>query len=180
MFAFITTQRKGLNSQKQVIYHIHDMFSTFFETHASWAVVHYAHQSLRSAAQIYNVPHPLTHLSTYQNCGHEILRDRVFIIWQPPRGGNDDYDNENENSIWAIFSENPILHIQIFVVLQNCTVCFTRRLFSYKKCHCEISCTKSLYCSWLLLEKEGLKDHILSQKTPPNQQNLVPREYNIL
>ena len=74
--------QKGQNSQKQEqdIYHTHHMFSTSFETHASWALAHYAHHSLHSAAQMYAVPHPLTHPSTYHDCGLEILSNLFWKI----------------------------------------------------------------------------------------------------
>jgi len=58
MFVFIT-QHKGQNSQKQDMYQVHHMFSTYFETHAIYVLAHYAHQSsLYSAAQMYTVLHP--------------------------------------------------------------------------------------------------------------------------
>jgi len=56
------------------------MFSAYFETHASWALAHYAHQSLQSAAQMYTVPHPLTHHSTYHDCGLQILSNFFWKI----------------------------------------------------------------------------------------------------
>jgi len=43
--------------------------------------------------------------------------------------------------IWKIVSWTSILYIHnFFVVLKNCTVCLTRRYFSYRGCTCEISC----------------------------------------
>jgi len=60
MFVFIT-QRKGRNSRKQDMYHVHHMLSTYFETHASQVLAHYAHKSLYSAAQMYTIPHSLIH-----------------------------------------------------------------------------------------------------------------------
>jgi len=52
------------------VYHIHQMFSTCFKTHTSQVLAHYAHQSLYSAAQMYTVPHLVTHPNTYHHdCG---------------------------------------------------------------------------------------------------------------
>ena len=44
-----------------------------------------------------------------------------------------------QSRIWEIASRKWILYIQNFVVLQKCTVCFTRRHFSYRESTCEIT-----------------------------------------
>jgi len=115
-------QEGGIRKNKNM-YHIDHMLSTCFETYASWALAHYAHQSLHSAAQMYT-------------CfpAHTMIADFRFCV---------------------IFSEKSIRYIQNFVVLKNCTVCFTWRYFSYKECRNWLY--KFLYYSWLLLVKEGGK-----------------------
>ena len=49
--------------------HINHMFSTYFETHTSWALAHYTHQSKQSATRMYTVRKPLSYPSTHCDCG---------------------------------------------------------------------------------------------------------------
>jgi len=59
--------------------------------------------------------------------------------------------------LWTghFFSEKSILFIQNFVVLKNCTVCFTRRYCSYKECTCEISSTNLVTVRGYCWRKRG-------------------------
>jgi len=73
------------------------MFSTYSETHASQVLAHYAHKSLYSAAQMYTIPHPLTH----SRPAHTMIVDLYIYI----------------HIFWAIFSEKSIFYTQILVVV---------------------------------------------------------------
>ena len=71
--------QKGEIPKKRDMYHVHHVFSTYFETHISWALAYSAHQTPHSAAPMYAVPHPLTHPNTYHDCG---LQNLSNLFWK--------------------------------------------------------------------------------------------------
>jgi len=84
--------------------HLHHMFGTYTETHAGWVLAHRAHQSPQSSAQKHTVPQVTLQRLTCWVAGSPMEFWKIFLEW--------------------------FVNIQNFGVLEKCTVCFTRLLFS--------------------------------------------------
>jgi len=153
MFAFITTQRKRAEFEKtRYVSHTPHVECIF------WNICQLSASPLRSPITSFRCADVHLFLTPSPTLANTMIVDFRFCV---------------------IFPEKSILYIQNFVVLKNFTVCFTRRYFSYKTCTREIH-VQILVPFVVIPGERGRKDHILYQKTPPNQQNFVPRMYNFL